>query len=85
MEKKIHPLARLAKTSVENYVSQHKMIKPEELTAEMKEKAGVFVCIKNHGQLRGCIGTLMLPRKSFIMPSAQPWVTRAFRRLEFPS
>jgi AmmeMemoRadiSam system protein A len=57
MEKKIHPLARLAKTAVENYVSQHKMIKPEGLTAEMKEKAGVFVCIKNHGQLRGCIGT----------------------------
>ena len=57
MEEKLHPLTRLAKTAVENYVSQHKMTKPEELTAEMKERAGVFVCIKSHGQLRGCIGT----------------------------
>ena len=57
MAEKFHPVARLAKTAVETYVSQRKVVKPEELTAEMKERAGVFVCIKNHGQLRGCIGT----------------------------
>src|SRR3989304_2302548 len=30
---------------------------PVPLSTEMNEKAGVFVCIKKRGQLRGCIGT----------------------------
>ena len=34
-----------------------KVIQPKELTPEMKEQAGVFVCIKKFGELRGCIGT----------------------------
>jgi AmmeMemoRadiSam system protein A len=57
MVEKLHSVTGLAKEAVENYISQHKVIKPEKLTVEMKEKAGVFVCIKKHGQLRGCIGT----------------------------
>jgi hypothetical protein len=57
MEKELHPITRLAKAAVESYVSQHKVLKPGEPTAEMKEKAGVFVSIKKRGQLRGCIGT----------------------------
>lgn len=57
MTQKLHPLTRLAKAAVENYVSQHKVMKQENLTEEMKGKAGVFVCIKKHDQLRGCIGT----------------------------
>ena len=57
MEKQIHPIVKLAKESVESYVSQGKMLKLGELDAEMNEKAGVFVSIKKHGELRGCIGT----------------------------
>jgi AmmeMemoRadiSam system protein A len=54
----MHPLAELAKRSIEAYVRKGTTIEPpESLSAEMKEKAGVFVCIKKHGQLRGCIGT----------------------------
>jgi AmmeMemoRadiSam system protein A len=52
-----HPLAKLAKAAVDNYVSHGKVIKAEELSPEMKERAGVFVCIKKRGELRGCIGT----------------------------
>lgn len=53
-----HELPQLVKKTVEEYVINHKVIPlPEDLTAEMREKAGVFVCIKKHGQLRGCIGT----------------------------
>jgi AmmeMemoRadiSam system protein A len=56
----MHPLAELAKRSIETYVRKGKTIEqPESLSAEMKEKAGVFVCIKKQGQLRGCIGTYM--------------------------
>ena len=57
MEKQIHPIVKLAKEAVESYVSQGKVIKPDELDVEMNEKAGVFVSIKKHGELRGCIGT----------------------------
>ncbi len=52
------PLVRLAHRTVEAYVREGKVIKaPAELTPEMKEKAGVFVSIHKHGELRGCIGT----------------------------
>ena len=53
----MHPLARLARETVENYVREGTLPQPAELTPEMKEKAGVFVTLKKHGQLRGCIGT----------------------------
>jgi len=57
MEKQLHPIVDLAKKAVETYVSQGKISEPEKLTADMKERAGVFVSIKKHGELRGCIGT----------------------------
>ena len=53
----MHPLARLARETVENYVREGTLPRPAELTPEMREKAGVFVTLKKHGQLRGCIGT----------------------------
>ena len=51
------PLVSLAKKTVVTYVKEGKTPKPEELTPEMKEKAGVFVSIHKLGGLRGCIGT----------------------------
>ncbi|MEK6693638.1 MAG: AmmeMemoRadiSam system protein A [Nitrospirota bacterium] len=54
----MHPLVQLAKETVEKYVSEGLIKSPPELmTAEMKEKAGVFVSLKKKGRLRGCIGT----------------------------
>jgi AmmeMemoRadiSam system protein A len=61
--KKLHPLAQLAKDTVESYVKSGYMVTPRELTPEMKERAGVFVSIKKAGMLRGCIGTFE-PRQS---------------------
>ncbi len=55
--KKYSPPVKLAKKALETYVRERKVYKPEELSPEMKEKAGVFVCIKKAGELRGCIGT----------------------------
>ena len=51
------PLAKLAKETIETYIKEGKVIKPKELVPEMREKAGVFVTIHKHGDLRGCIGT----------------------------
>jgi AmmeMemoRadiSam system protein A len=51
-------LVELARRSVEEFVRNKKVISPPApLPPEMTEKAGVFVCIKKDGQLRGCIGT----------------------------
>ena len=57
MDKHKHPLVQLARQAVESYVQKHVVISPGELVPEMRERAGVFVSLKRHGQLRGCIGT----------------------------
>ena len=56
-EGELHPVVQLAKEAVESYIREHKMPKPKESTPEMRERAGVFVSLHKHGQLRGCIGT----------------------------
>ncbi|MBC7316325.1 MAG: AmmeMemoRadiSam system protein A, partial [Chloroflexi bacterium] len=54
-----HPLVQLARKTIENYILHRKVIDPpEELTPEMKRKAGAFVSLHRHGHLRGCIGTI---------------------------
>lgn len=52
---------RLAKRVLENYIKTGKRAEPEkEIPAWMREeKAGVFVCLKKKGELRGCIGTFL--------------------------
>ncbi len=54
----LSPLVKLAKQTVESYVTEGTVPEPpEELAPEMKEQAGVFVSIHKQGELRGCIGT----------------------------
>jgi AmmeMemoRadiSam system protein A len=56
----MHPYAALAKKAVEEYVTRRRVPShPEELPSDMKQKAGVFVCLKVGGDLRGCIGTFV--------------------------
>ncbi|OGN97877.1 MAG: AMMECR1 domain-containing protein [Chloroflexi bacterium RBG_13_51_36] len=62
-EGELHPVVKLAKEAVESYVREGRIHKPKELTPEMREQAGVFVSLHEHGQLRGCIGTFE-PAKS---------------------
>jgi AmmeMemoRadiSam system protein A len=57
MARELHPVVKLAKETVESYVREGKKPKPKESTPEMRERAGVFVSLHKHGQLRGCIGT----------------------------
>lgn len=55
----MHPLVALVKKAVELYIREGKVVTDTgELSAEMLEQAGVFVCLKKKGQLRGCIGTI---------------------------
>ncbi len=55
----MHPLVKLAKDTIELYIREGKVlrVREEDLTPEMKENAGVFVCLKVRGMLRGCIGS----------------------------
>ena len=57
MAEQKNPIVELARAAVENYIGYGKIIVPTDLAEELREKAGVFVSIKKHGQLRGCIGT----------------------------
>lgn len=51
---------RLAQYAAEHYIKSGRPVSmPDWVPSEMKQnKAGVFVSIKKHGQLRGCIGTI---------------------------
>lgn len=63
---------RLARNTLETYVKTGEVPKlPDDLPKEMlEERAGVFVTIKKHGELRGCIGTF-LPTKDNIAEEIQ--------------
>lgn len=55
----MHPIVKLAKKSVEQYIKTGGTPElPDDLPEEMLQKAGVFVCLKANGRLRGCIGTI---------------------------
>ncbi len=55
----MHPLVQLAREAVELYVRGGRVreVREEELTPELRQRAGVFVSLKIDGMLRGCIGT----------------------------
>jgi AmmeMemoRadiSam system protein A len=54
-----HPLVELARSAIEVYIRQGRKIDaPGQPTREMQQKAGAFVSLHRHGQLRGCIGTI---------------------------
>jgi len=55
----MHPLVQLAKDAVELYVREGKVreVREDEFPPEFRERAGVFICLKIDGILRGCIGT----------------------------
>lgn len=57
----MHPLVKLAKKAVENYVKKGEIISPtSDVPKEfLEKKAGTFVTIEKEGKLRGCIGTFL--------------------------
>lgn len=61
LQKNEDDYVKLARLSLETYVTTGKYVKiPENLPEEMiNKRAGVFVSIKKHGALRGCIGTIL--------------------------
>ena len=84
-EGKKSPLVRLAEETVRKYVSTGEVISPpEELTPEMKRRAGVFVSIKKEGELRGCIGTFEPIKKNVAEETIANAISSATRDPRFP-
>ena len=81
----MHPLVQLARQTGETYVRKGKVPSPpEELTPEMKEKAGVFVSLHKLGELRGCIGTFEPAAPNVAEEIIQNAVSAATRDPRFP-
>ena len=57
MAEESHAVVKLARDTVEGYVREKATPQPKELTPGMRARAGVFVSLHKHGELRGCIGT----------------------------
>ncbi|MFC1980737.1 AmmeMemoRadiSam system protein B [Chloroflexota bacterium] len=80
----MHPLVKLARKAVEAHVRGGKISEPEELTPEMKEKAGIFVSIHKLGELRGCIGTFGPQKANVAREIIENAVSSATRDPRFP-
>lgn len=81
----MHPLVELAKKAVETYVLEGRIIKPPEpLPPEMSERSGVFVSLKKHGHLRGCIGTFMPTCEDIALETIRNAISAAAHDYRFP-
>jgi hypothetical protein len=80
----MHPLVKLAKETVAAYVREGKMPRPEKLTPEMERRAGAFVSIHKHGELRGCIGTIEPQQANLAEEIIANAVSSATRDPRFP-
>ena len=81
----VHPLPRLAKDAVEAYVLERAIISPPlDPAPEMRERAGVFVCLKRRGELRGCIGTFEPAEGNVALEVIRNAIAAATRDPRFP-
>ncbi len=80
-----HPLVQLARQAIETYVREGKTISaPRELTPEMQQRAGTFVSLHRHGQLRGCIGTFLPTEANVAVEVIHNAISAATRDPRFP-
>jgi len=81
----MYALVELARKSVEEYVRSKIVIPvPDPLPEEMAGKAGVFVCLKKGGQLRGCIGTFSPCRDNLAGETIRNAIAAATEDPRFP-
>ena len=79
------PYVRLARETVETYVTERRTPEiPEGLPEEMeRERAGVFVSLHKDGALRGCIGTFLPTRENIAREIVSNAVSAATRDPRF--
>ena len=83
----MHPLISLAKTTVESFLKEGKIIYPPENFPKefLTRRAGTFVTIENRGQLRGCIGTYLPTRESIAEEVIYNAIAAASEDYRFPA
>jgi len=83
-----HPLVRLAAEAISAFLRRQQIIEPpESLFFEVPAAllpAGVFVCLKREGRLRGCIGTTEPIRKTMAAEVIEIAIGAATRDPRFP-
>jgi AmmeMemoRadiSam system protein A len=83
-----HPLVRLAAEAISAFLTRRQTIEPPEwLFLEVPEAllpAGVFVCLKREGHLRGCIGTTEPSRRTMAAEVIEIAIGAATRDPRFP-
>jgi AmmeMemoRadiSam system protein A len=80
----MHPLVKLAKDTIERYIREGTIPEPNQLTQEMKGRAGVFVSLKLEGMLRGCIGTFEPTKENVAKEIISNAIMSATRDPRFP-
>ena len=82
----VDPFVALARASVEYFVTTERpLLMPEGLPPELVDaRAGVFVSLHEHGDLRGCIGTIAPTRDSRKRSSRTPSQPAAAIRASTP-
>ncbi len=77
------PLVGFARRTVESYLKKENNYDPDNLNDYLRERAGVFVSIKKHGQLRGCIGTTEPTQSNIVEEVKQNAISAATRDPRF--
>ncbi|MBR6160184.1 MAG: AmmeMemoRadiSam system protein A [Lachnospiraceae bacterium] len=80
---------KLAKQSLESYITKGRTLSAAD-TSEYpdmlrRERAGVFVCIKKRGELRGCIGTILPTRENSLEETVALAVSAGTQDPRFPA
>ncbi len=78
------PHARLARKVVEAFVRGEDPAGTGDLPEELRGRAGVFVCLKSGGVLRGCIGTISPCTPSIAEEIRANAISSASRDFRFP-
>ncbi|MCL5961297.1 MAG: AmmeMemoRadiSam system protein A [Chloroflexi bacterium] len=82
---RVHPVVALARRAVETYVQDRRVIRPpDELNKDMRQRAGVFVCLKKNGELRGCVGTFAPTEDNVALEIIRNAVSSAVSDPRFP-
>lgn len=86
LQKNEDAYVHLARLSLEAFITTGRYLKlPENLPEEMlNKKAGVFVSLKKHGSLRGCIGTIAPATGSIAKEIIKNAVSAAVEDPRFP-
>jgi AmmeMemoRadiSam system protein A len=80
-----HAVVALARQSILHYLTNGGLLDPpRELPPEWLTSAGVFVCLKKRGRLRGCIGTCLPTQANLACEIIQNAVHAAIADPRFP-